>query len=351
MAAIYPPLVVGASSLADTVAKDLKDAVMRAFEAAVQNMPSGGGAYDDTALRARIAALEGRPAAAGLTGLRVVDGKLVADMSDGTSFEVALPVASGTTTPTAVAPAITTRPSLTGSTALGGAITVRLGAATGTPAPVLTGSLKRAGRAAQTVADGATFVVDAGDQGGTTVLTVTATNSAGTVSDTASLAIPAAVNTAPTLATIPALSATVGTPFSYTASASDAEGAVTWAWTGLPAGITANGATISGTPTAAGAATITATVTDTGGLTASRSATLTVAAAPVTTVAPTVTMQPTISGTPTTGSVMTVAVGAASGTPAPASAVQWLRDGTAISGATVATYTLVAADEGKAISV
>lgn len=326
--------------------------------------------YDDDALRARIAALEGRPAAATLTGLRVANGKLIADMSNNTSLEVSLPAAGGPTVayddsalrgriqalesrefatvatsgkytdltgipasfppaahahawadvtgkptsftpsahdqaiatitglqaaldalsariaaieaaapPTATAPKITSRPTLTGSTALGSTITIRLGTASGTPEPVLTGSLKRPGKAAQTVADGATFVVDAADQGGTVSLTVTATNSAGTVSDTASLAIPAAANTAPTLTAIPALSATVGTPFSYTASASDAEGAVTWAWTGLPAGITASGATISGTPTAAGAATITATVTDAGGLTASRSATLTVAAA------------------------------------------------------------------------
>lgn len=71
---------------------------------------------------------------------------------------------------------------------------------------------------------------------------------------------------------------------------------------------------------------------------------------PVVNIAPTVTTQPSITGGTTTGSVLTLAIGAASGTPAPTPAIQWLRGTTAISGATGATYTLVSADEGKAIS-
>lgn len=67
-------------------------------------------------------------------------------------------------------------------------------------------------------------------------------------------------------------------------------------------------------------------------------------------VAPTITTQPSITGNATTGSVLTLNEGAASGTPAPTGAIQWLRGTTAISGATGATYTLVAADEGRAIS-
>lgn len=65
---------------------------------------------------------------------------------------------------------------------------------------------------------------------------------------------------------------------------------------------------------------------------------------------PTVTTQPTISGNATTGSVLTLNEGAASGNPAPTSAIQWLRGTTAISGATGPTYTLVASDEGQPIS-
>lgn len=67
-------------------------------------------------------------------------------------------------------------------------------------------------------------------------------------------------------------------------------------------------------------------------------------------VAPTVTTQPSITGGTTTGSVLTLNEGAASGTPAPTGAIQWLRGTTAISGATGATYTLVSGDVGQAIS-
>lgn len=67
-------------------------------------------------------------------------------------------------------------------------------------------------------------------------------------------------------------------------------------------------------------------------------------------VAPTVTTQPSITGGASTGSVLTLSEGAASGTPAPTGTIQWLRGTTAISGATGSTYTLVSADEGKAIS-
>ena len=67
-------------------------------------------------------------------------------------------------------------------------------------------------------------------------------------------------------------------------------------------------------------------------------------------IAPTVTTQPSITGNATTGSVLTLNRGAASGTPAPTSTIQWLRGTTAISGATGATYTLVSGDVGQTIS-
>lgn len=67
-------------------------------------------------------------------------------------------------------------------------------------------------------------------------------------------------------------------------------------------------------------------------------------------VAPAIATQPSITGNATTGSVLTLAEGAASGSPAPTPAIQWLRGTTAISGATGATYTLVSGDVGQAIS-
>ena len=99
------------------------------------------------------------------TGLRVQDGKLFLDMSDGTTLEVTLP-AGGTTPPAQVAPSFTSQPMLTGSTALGSTITVSLGAASGTPTPTITGSLARPGRAAAAVAHGSTFAIEAGDVAG-----------------------------------------------------------------------------------------------------------------------------------------------------------------------------------------
>lgn len=95
--------------------------------------------------------------------------------------------------PTPVAPTFTTQPALLGSTALGSTITVSLGGASGTPAPTLTGMLTRPGKAPVQVADGATFQIDAADQGGTITLSAVASNSAGsTPPATAALAVPAA---------------------------------------------------------------------------------------------------------------------------------------------------------------
>ena len=52
---------------------------------------------------------------------------------------------TGSVTPPDIAPNFTVLPSLLGSTSLGGTITVDLGAASGVPAPVITGTLTRPG--------------------------------------------------------------------------------------------------------------------------------------------------------------------------------------------------------------
>jgi hypothetical protein len=67
------------------------------------------------------------------------------------------------------------------------------------------------------------------------------------------------------------------------------------------------------------------------------------------TLALTNTTAPAITGTATTGSVLTVSNGAWSATP-DSYTYAWKRAGTAITGATAATYTLVLADEGQAIT-
>ena len=100
---------------------------------------------------------------------------------------------TGSVTPPDIAPNFTVLPSLLGSTALGGVITVDLGSATGSPEPVITGTLTRPGASPVAVTQGQQITVQAGDQGGSLSLTATATNSAGVDTETVSRAIPAAI--------------------------------------------------------------------------------------------------------------------------------------------------------------
>ena len=100
---------------------------------------------------------------------------------------------TGSVTPPDIAPNFTVLPSLLGSTSLGGTITVDLGAASGVPAPVITGMLTRPGASPVAVIQGQQITVQAGDQGGSMSLTATATNAAGVDTETVSRAIPAAI--------------------------------------------------------------------------------------------------------------------------------------------------------------
>ena len=97
-------------------------------------------------------------------------------------------LAGGGVTP--VAPSFTVMPTLLGSTAIGGTVTVDFGSASGVPAPVLSGVLSRPGQADAVVSDGQVITVVGGDQGGDLVLTVTAANSVDSLSETATLAVP-----------------------------------------------------------------------------------------------------------------------------------------------------------------
>ena len=100
---------------------------------------------------------------------------------------------TGSVTPPDIAPNFTVLPSLLGSTSLGGTITVDLGAASGVPAPVITGTLTRPGASPVAVTQGQLITVQAGDQGGSLSLTASATNRAGVDTETVSRAIPAAI--------------------------------------------------------------------------------------------------------------------------------------------------------------
>lgn len=67
--------------------------------------------------------------------------------------------------------------------------------------------------------------------------------------------------------------------------------------------------------------------------------------------APANTVAPSITGTAKVGSVLTGTAGTWTGRPTPVTALQWLRGGVDIAGATASTYTLVAADAGTTVSL
>jgi hypothetical protein len=67
--------------------------------------------------------------------------------------------------------------------------------------------------------------------------------------------------------------------------------------------------------------------------------------------APSITGVPTISGTETQGSILTASAASTAGNPTPSRSWQWERNGSPISGATSATYTLQAADVGATLTV
>jgi hypothetical protein len=120
------------------------------------------------------------------------------------------------------APQFTSMPSLLGSTALGGTITINLGAASGVPAPVLSGTLSRPGAASVAVTQGQQITIASGDQGGSLSLTAVATNSQGTDTETVARSVPAAEpTTAPAITSSPVItgSTTAGGTLSSTLGA------------------------------------------------------------------------------------------------------------------------------------
>ncbi|WP_345264758.1 putative Ig domain-containing protein, partial [Nibrella viscosa] len=109
---------------------------------------------------------------------------------------------------------------------------------------------------------------------GTTTVTVRANDPANLIATTTfilQVTTAPVQNRPPTLASaVPNQQATVGTAFNYTipaATFSDPDGdALTYQVSGLPAGLSANGLTISGTPSTAGTSTVTLRATDPAGL-------------------------------------------------------------------------------------
>ena len=257
---------------------------------------------------------------------------------DGNSTEqrIAYNVATATAT-VPVSPNVTTQPSISGNATTGSVLTLNRGAASGTPAPTGTIQWLR-GTTAISGATGTTYTLVSGDVGQAVSARVTWTNSAGSVQATSNAITgqaTAPTNTAPTLAALPSQTWTVGTAVNVNLASygADAQGAITFTATRLPAGVSISATgLLTGTPTAVASSSATITVTDTGGLTAQQPLAYTVQAAAPTQTAPTITTQPTISGGTAVGDILTLARGAATGNPTPTATYQWLRNGAVLSG-------------------
>jgi hypothetical protein len=196
-----------------------------------------------------------------------------------------------------------------------------------------------------------TYTVAPEDIGKAISLKATGTKSGGTPGTSTSAPVSGVIGDAPTATTAPAISGTpkVGETLTVTAPVWSLATVVTaYQWqrngTAIPG---ATGTTYAVTPADVGAAlTAKATGTKTGYTPGSATTT------PVTGAlgdAPAPTSAPTVLGTPKIGETLTANPGAW-GTPEPAFAYQWRRDGVAIPGATSATYTVLAADAAHTLS-
>lgn len=145
--------------------------------------------------------------------------------------------------------------------------------------------------------------------------------------------------------------ATVGVMYSFIPSTVNGSGTKAFALTGtLPAGLsfsTSTGA-ITGTPTTLGTTSgLSIGVTDTSGSASLGPFSITIAAATV--AAPTNSTIPTISGTAQVGQTLTASQGTWTGSPT-SYAYHWNRSGSAIAGATSATYAPVSGDIGATLT-
>lgn len=263
--------------------------------------------------------------------------------------------ASATSEPTAAVtaalapPVNTAAPTITGTPTVGQVLTVTNGTWTGNPSPTFTYQWRSNG-ADIVGATGQTYTIEA--VGALITVEVTATNSAGSATAESEQvgpvpAIPPANTVAPAITGTP----TVGQVLTVTNGT----------WTGNPSptftrqwrrGAT-NIASATGTTYTLVAAdvgqsiTCVVTATNSGGTETAASNSV----GPVAGIAPSFTVDPVLSGTPTVGETLTVTNGTAGGTPSATFARAWLRDGTAIAGATGATRVLTEDDVDALISV
>ena len=244
----------------------------------------------------------------------------------------------------AIPPALVAGPVLSAGGRVGQPVSVDPGTWSGLPAPVLALQwLRDGGEIAG--ATGASYTPVAADDRTALSCRVTASNPAGAVvAETASIAV---TRTPPvTVATLADIGAEVG------AEPLTVEAGVAFAGEGLVFAVTGAGATIDAATgritipadTIRDHETVTVTASNSGGVAASGFL-VTVRAIP-----PALVAGPVLSAGGRVGQPVSVDPGTWSGLPAPVLALQWLRDGGEIAGATGASYTPVAADDRTALS-
>ena len=254
----------------------------------------------------------------------------------------ALSKTSSGVTIAALPPTNTVLPKITGTPKVGSLLTCVAGTWTG--GPTFTYAFNRNGTAISG-ATASTYTAQAADETSSITCTVTASNSAGALSET-SLGVTVPL-LPPTNTALPTISGTlrVGSLLTCSTGTWMANPTYTFRWN-------RNGIAIAGTTAATYAAeaadagaklTCTVTGTNAAGALAATSPPVTV---PVP--APTNTTLPTITGTPKVGAVLTCNPGGWTGSRT--ETYTWSRNGSVIIGATSATYTLQAADAGDTIT-
>jgi len=255
---------------------------------------------------------------------------------------------TGTLFGPAVIPANLTPPVISGTTTVGQTLTTTVGTWSGTLATYAyqwkRGGVNIAGATSNTyllvTADGTTNIT----------ATVTATNPAGSASATSAAVGPITPLVLPANTVLPVISgtATVGQTLTTTSGTWTGTAPITYTYQWKRAGTNISGATANTyalvTADAGAAITVTVTATNAAGNTSATSAaTGAVLGVPVNSVLP------AISGTTNVGQTLTTTNGTWSGSPT--YSYQWLRNGSAISGATASTYLLVAGDATTNVSV
>ncbi len=264
-------------------------------------------------------------------------------------------------------PANTSAPTISGTATQGQTLSASTGTWAGYPAPTFAYQWERCDQSgancnAVSGATSSTYALEAADVGSTLLVTITATNTAGSTQSSSTAS--AIVTGAPANTSAPAITGTATQGQTLSAS--------TGSWSGYPAPTFAyqwqrcdQGGANCNAISGASSSTYTLQAADVGStllvtVTASNTVGSTQAsstAGAIVTGAPANTSAPTITGTATQGQTLSASTGSWSGYPAPTFAYQWQhcnslgQSCSAIAGATASTYTTLSADVGSTLLV